>query len=103
MAIVRWNPEALDSLIGHDMWRLSRGWEPLASELIAAVEAYFEPHAPEQAPRFVPGRPATMAGKETGLRMVMVEVRSKSFRVYFRYRKEIQAVEMVQVLHPRAR
>lgn len=103
MAVVRWNPEALDSLIQHDMWRLSSGWEPVAAGLMDAVDAYFEPQRSEQLPRFMPGRPVTLVGERTGLRVVKVAVRSKPFRVYFRYRQELQALEIVQILHPRAR
>lgn len=103
MAVVRWQPEALDSLIEHDIWRMGQGWEPVIEELMRAIEAYFEPQAPERPSGFMPGRPATLAGEQIGLRMVPVTVRSKAFRVYFRYRPEMQCFEIVQVLHPRAR
>lgn len=102
MAQVRWNHEALDSLVRHDAWRLANGWEAIASELIEGVEAYFMDKAPEQPPRFMPGRPATLKGQPKGLRMVTIAVRSKRFRAYFRYRPEFAAFEIVQVLHPHA-
>lgn len=103
MATVRWNSEGLDSIIQHDAWRNRHGWEPMSTELIEAVEAYFGPIAPEQPPWFMPGRRVTVAGEQSDLRMATIQARSKPFRVYFRYRKEIQAFEILQVLHPRAR
>lgn len=102
MAIVRWNSEGLDSIIRHDSWRLSHGWEPMAAELMEAVEAYFKPFAPKQPPRFMPGRRVKVVGVHTELRITTVQVRSKPFRVYFRYRQELRAFEVLQVLHPRA-
>lgn len=63
MVVDRWQPEALDCLIEHDIWRMGQGWEPVSSELIRAIEAYFEPLAPERPPWFLPGRPTTLAGE----------------------------------------
>lgn len=102
MALVEWKPEGLDSLVRHDTWRLSQGWVPIATELILAVEAYFSRHHPEEPPRFLPGRPVTRQGQPTDLRMVTVEVRSKRFRVFFRYLSARKVFEIVQVLHPHA-
>jgi len=102
MASVEWKPEGLDSLIRYDTWRFSQGWEPVATELMDAVEAYFCPHDPSQPARFLPGRPATRRGQPTDLRVVTVELRSKPFRVFFRYRPARQDFEIIQVLHPQA-
>ncbi|HWI51846.1 MAG TPA: hypothetical protein VNT01_06880 [Symbiobacteriaceae bacterium] len=100
MASVEWKPEGLDSLVRYDAWRFSQGWEPIATELMDAVEAYFRPHDPKRPPRFLPGRPATRQGQPTDLRMVTVEIRSKPFRVFFRYRPGRQDFEILQLLHP---
>lgn len=103
MAPVRWNPQGLQSLVQHDAWRFSHGWEPIASELMESVTSYFHPQVPDEPPRFMPGRVVILPGEPTDLRMITVRVRSKPFRVYFRYREELQAFEIVLIQHPRAK
>lgn len=103
MASVSWTQEGLASLARLDAWRVSQGWAPIALELFEAIEGYFRRWNPSQPPRFVPGRPIHVEGKPTELRMVTVPVRSKLFRVYFRYFPAEDTFEVLRVLHPRAR
>lgn len=103
MASVNWTQEGLTNLARIDAWRVSQGWQPVALEFIAAVENYFHRWDPSQPPRFVPGRPVELAEGITDLRMVTVTVRSKPFRIYFRYKEAQSVFEILRVLHPRAR
>lgn len=103
MASVKWSQEGLTSLGRIDAWRGSQGWQPITLELFSAVENYFHRWDPSQPPRFVPGRPVELDDSVTDLRMVTVTVRSKPFRVYFRYQEAQAVFEVLRVLHPRAR
>ena len=103
MASVEWTQEGLASLARMDAWRVSQNWEPIAMELLMAVESYFHRWDPSQPPGFMPGRSVELEEGPTDLRMATVTVRSKSFRVYFRYVSELSAFEVLRVLHPRAR
>ncbi len=101
MAFVDWTDEALESLARHDVWRLSLGWECIAEEIYAAVQAYFSRHNPERPPHFIPGKPVRRFGHPVDMRVALVVVRSKPFRVFFRYRQQV--FEIRRIYHPRAR
>lgn len=103
MASVRWTQESLTGLAKMDAWRLNENWEPIALELVGAIEAYFDRWDPNQQPRFMPGRPIELDEGLTDLRMATVTVRSKPFRVYFRYMMDSGVFEVLRVLHPRAK
>lgn len=103
MASVEWTEEGLASLARLDAWRISQGWQPITLELMAAVETYFRPWDSNRPPRLVPGRPVHLDEGLTDLRMATVVVRSKPFRVYFRYVPMQRRFEVLRVLHPRAR
>lgn len=103
MVSVNWTNDGLTSLARLDAWRVSQGWAPIALELVAAVENYFHRWDPSRQPRFVPGRPVHLDEGPTDLRMVTVPVRSKPFKVYFRYLPAYRVFEVLRVLHPRAR
>ena len=103
MASVKWTQEGLTSLAQIDAWRVSRGWPPIGLELLVAVEAYFHRWDPSQPPGFVPGRSIELDEEPTDLRMATITVRSKPFRVYFRYQADPPFFEVLRVLHPRAR
>ena len=102
MESVKWTQEGLASLARMDAWRLSEKWEPIALELVVAIEAYFHRWDPTQPPSFVPGRPVEIDDGLTDLRTATVTVRSKPFRVYFRYLMAQGVFEVLRVLHPRA-
>lgn len=38
---VEWHIDAATDLEEHDVWRISHGWDPIASEIIDHVEAAF--------------------------------------------------------------
>lgn len=94
---------SVNSLARLDAWRVSQNWEPIALELAVAVEDYFHRWDPSRPPRFMPGRPVHLDEGATDLRRVTVPVRSKPFRVYFRYLPVQRVFEVLRVLHPRAR
>lgn len=60
MGFVSWTQEGLTSLARLDAWRLSQAWEPIALELVAAIESYFDRWDPSEPPGFVPGRPVEL-------------------------------------------
>ncbi|MCL5045413.1 MAG: hypothetical protein M1598_01140 [Actinobacteria bacterium] len=101
MAFIEWTEGGLESLARHDAWRVSQGWDPLALDLFSAVEAYFRRYDPDQLPHYLPGRPVLLEGEAVGLRMVTVRVRSKDFKVFFRYHPTIRRFEVLRVAHPR--
>ena len=103
MGFVNWTQEGLTSLARLDAWRVSQNWEPVAVELLSAIESYLARWDPSQPPGFVPGRPVELDDKPTDLRMTTVTVRSKPFRVYFRYLVPGRTFEVLRVLHPRAK
>lgn len=103
MGFVNWTQEGLTSLSQLDAWRISQTWEPIALELLVAVESYFTRWDPSQPPGFVPGRPLELADAPTDLRMATLTVRSKPFRVYFRYLATSRSFEVLRILHPRAK
>lgn len=103
MGFVNWTQEGLTSLAKLDAWRVSQGWDPIALDLLTAIEGYFDRWDPSQPPGFVPGRPVEVDGTPTDLRMATVTVRSKPFRVYFRYLAPSQSFEVLRMLHPRAK
>jgi hypothetical protein len=86
-----------------DAWRLSEGWEPIGLELVTATERYFDRWDPSQPPSFMPGRPVELEDTPTDLRMATVTVRSKSFRVFFRYVATPGVFEVLRIIHPRAK
>lgn len=102
MASVSWTEEGLLSLARLDAWRVSQGWQPISLELLTAVDRYFQRWAPNQLLGFVPGRRVELDAEATDLRMVTVTVRSKPFRIYFRYQEAQEVFEVLRVLHPRA-
>ena len=80
-------PPALDG--GRHLAPVLTGWEPSAKEIYDAVETYFNGHDPEQPPHFIPGKPTRRLGHPVDMRVVLIVVRSKPFRVFFRYRQQV--------------
>lgn len=100
MVSVSWSEEALDDLARHDGWRRSLGWEPIALAIMEAVETYFDEQDPAEAPRFLPGKPVHLRGYPVDMRVLLVTIRQKPFRVFFRY--EEQHAEIHRLFHPQS-
>lgn len=103
MGSVEWTHEGLSSLARLDAWRVSQSWEPLSIELMSAIDGYFARWDPGEPPTFIPGRPVELDDRLADLRMATVTVRSKAFRVYFRYLKASGGFEVLRILHPHAK
>lgn len=100
MVSVSRSEEALDDLARHDGWRRSLGWDPIALAIMEAIEAYFDQQDPAEEPRFLPGKPVHMHGQPLDMRVVLVTVRKKPFRVFFQYQD--QHAEILRLFHPQS-
>ncbi len=93
MSPVEWHEDALNDLTSHDSWRVSQGWEPIATEIMDQVEASFVSQKIHLKQR------CRVKGETVAVYRTGIEVRSKSFLVYFLYVKPRPVIR--RVLHPR--
>ncbi|MGE5674909.1 MAG: hypothetical protein ACM3XM_13720 [Mycobacterium leprae] len=90
---VDWHIDAAVDLEEHDAWRISHGWEPMATEIIDAVEAAFARGT------VFPRQRCWVKGELSPVYRTLVEVRSKRFLVYFLDAKPRPLIR--RVLHPK--
>lgn len=93
MVPVEWHDATLADLDAHDEWRELRGLDPIADEIIDAINAAF-------ARGYIyPKRRCQVRGEPLPVYQTLVEVRSKPFIIYFIDREQRPLIR--RILHPR--
>lgn len=88
---ISWHEQAIEDLTDHDDWRLSRGWDAMAEEIITAIQS-----ASERDYLF-PKQQCVLRGEALPVFRTYVEVRSKRFRVYY---LDQNPPKIRRILHP---